>query len=841
MGVPHGDRWDASIRGAAALAVALLVPAAVGAQDKPAHTDVVVNGHRGSAVTDIEPLTTLDGQAIEGTGATSMTELLRILQPMTRSVDGNDPIFLLNAQRVSGYEEIGALPPEAIEKIEVMPEQVALKFGYPPTRRLVNFITKPRFRGMDVSANAGTTTEGGSSTAGTVATLTRITNGRRLTLGGEYRHTDPLRQSRRSIAPDPANPFDAIGNVTGTLDGEIDPALTAAAGQPVFVAAVPADPASRSDLSAYIAGANQPRSFDLGPYRTLVARNDTFKANAVLATPIAKGISGSFTLTAERKRDRSLQGLPALQILLPADNPYSPFARDILLYRYVTGVAPLRQRSTTTTVHAGALLRGVIRGWNWDLGATLDQNDIANRSERGLDIGAVDRAIANGADPFGAFDPSLLANRLVQRSHSDSRKIEIKGVARGVALHLPAGDLSVTATVEAERATAHTTARGFSDSDVSIGRTRLEAGVSLDVPLASADMGVLPFLGQLSVNVSANVRHVEGYGDLSDAEYGLTWGPLPGLQLIGSIKQYGVAPEMGQRSLPTVRTENVPFFDFSTGQSIFVTTVTGGNPNLLAEQKRIRSLTVNYKPFANRNLILGLNYEEDVLRNPTMQITALTPATAAAFPDLFVRDAAGRLTTVFLRPVNFYRERRRSLAAQFNYYGQIGKPPPTGASAKPRPRANFYLGMAFTPMLYDQLQLRPGLPKLDLLDGETIDASATRRRLGLYGWGGLNYEGLGLNFNEQWIGGTRIRGGTPQTDLYFAPLLKLDLTVNAALGKLLAHESWAHKTTLSIQLANPFNARQRVRDADGLTPNRYQPNYLDPLGRTVKVTLRKLF
>jgi hypothetical protein len=30
-----------------------------------------------------------------------------------------------------------------------------------------------------------------------------------------------------------------------------------------------------------------------------------------------------------------------------------------------------------------------------------------------------------------------------------------------------------------------------------------------------------------------------------------------------------------------------------------------------------------------------------------------------------------------------------------------------------------------------------------------------------------------------------------------------------------------------------------VRDAKGMTPQAYQPDYLDPLGRTVKLTLRK--
>jgi hypothetical protein len=36
---------------------------------------------------------------------------------------------------------------------------------------------------------------------------------------------------------------------------------------------------------------------------------------------------------------------------------------------------------------------------------------------------------------------------------------------------------------------------------------------------------------------------------------------------------------------------------------------------------------------------------------------------------------------------------------------------------------------------------------------------------------------------------------------------------------------------LSLNITNVANHRQRVRDADGVTPLQYQPGYRDPLGR----------
>ena len=38
-----------------------------------------------------------------------------------------------------------------------------------------------------------------------------------------------------------------------------------------------------------------------------------------------------------------------------------------------------------------------------------------------------------------------------------------------------------------------------------------------------------------------------------------------------------------------------------------------------------------------------------------------------------------------------------------------------------------------------------------------------------------------------------------------------------------------------------FDAKPRVRDAAGDVPLNYQPDLLDPLGRTVSISIRKLF
>ena len=816
-------------------------PREAGPDDQPdGRPEIVVTGSRGSAITDIAPIATLDAAAVAATGASTMPELLQAIRGSTQGADGGEPIFLLNAQRVSGYQEIGSLPPEAIEKVEVLPEQAALKFGFPPTRRVVNFITKRPFRQIQLRGTAGTTTRAGSATEKANVDLTRLRGDGRLTLALEYGHTGSVLQSERNIDPDPFIPFDAIGNVLG-IGGEIDPALSAAAGQAVTIAGVPDNPADRTSLAGYVAGANRPRLFDLGPYRTLAPENDTVKAQAVVADRIGGTLAGSLTLSAEQSRDRSLGGLAAATLFVPESNPSSPFAEPVLLDRYLIETGVLAQSQTTTTLSAGFTLRGAISGWRWDVTGTFNQKQIDSRAERGIDMTAANAAIAGGANPFLPLDASLLGNRLIDLARQRTRSAGVKAVVTNTPVRLPAGRATVTATLEADHASADSSTRGPNPFDLHLARGRVEGGIAVDLPLASRREDVLPFIGELSFNASFNARAVGGFGSLSDRTYGINWGPIDGVQLLANVRHSEVAPDMAQQSTPVVRVENVAIFDFGNGRTELVTLVQGGNPDLLAERRVTRSLTLSVKPFAKQELRLGATYQETTIRDQTGTVYALTPRTEADLPDLFTRDPAGRLVSVAYRPINFSLERQRTLNFTLNANGRIGKaPPPPQPGKPPLPQANYYGGLGPSIRLSDRLQLRPGAPELDLLRGDTI-AGWSAPRVSGYAYGGINYLGNGMNFNGWYGGASRVRSADPAGDLHFSPILKINVGAYLSVHHFLKDEEWTSHMQLRLDVTNLTDDRQNVRDGNGDIPNRFQRDYLDPIGRTVTLSLRKLF
>jgi iron complex outermembrane receptor protein len=99
--------------------------------------ELVVSGSRtpvGSVMGDITPELTISPREIRAYGAANVTELLEALapprRPAGRAPEGR-PVVLVNGGRVSGFNEVRDLPTEAIMRVDILPEEVSLKYGYP--------------------------------------------------------------------------------------------------------------------------------------------------------------------------------------------------------------------------------------------------------------------------------------------------------------------------------------------------------------------------------------------------------------------------------------------------------------------------------------------------------------------------------------------------------------------------------------------------------------------------------------------------------------------------------------------------------------------------------------
>src|SRR6478752_92597 len=181
--------------------------------------EIVVTGQRarGSVVGDIPPENTLDARDVRATGATSISELLDALAPQIGSAQGRggeQPVLLLNGQRISGFRELRDIPTEAIQRVDILPEEVALKYGYRADQKVVNIVLRQRFRSTTAQLGGGAATEGGYANGAADLTRFLVQRNGRTTVNLHAEGNSLLTEAERDIILDPAQ-------VTGSTEQEL--------------------------------------------------------------------------------------------------------------------------------------------------------------------------------------------------------------------------------------------------------------------------------------------------------------------------------------------------------------------------------------------------------------------------------------------------------------------------------------------------------------------------------------------------------------------------------------------------------------------------------------------
>jgi hypothetical protein len=178
--------------------------AAAPTPDQDEDEDIVVTGQppRGSVIGNIAPVNVLDSHTVRATGATSFDELLEAIAPdigVARGSGSARPLVLLNGRRVSSYRELRDIPIEAVSRVDILPDEVALKYGYPPDQKVVNVVLQNRFTETVAQVAGNTATESGFSGGGADLTRILLTKKRRTTLNLHGGTEDILRGSQRSL------------------------------------------------------------------------------------------------------------------------------------------------------------------------------------------------------------------------------------------------------------------------------------------------------------------------------------------------------------------------------------------------------------------------------------------------------------------------------------------------------------------------------------------------------------------------------------------------------------------------------------------------------------------
>jgi outer membrane cobalamin receptor len=778
-------------------------PAAAQAPEEiPDEEDIVITGQRarGSVVGDIPPEKTLDAREVRATGASNINELLEALAPQIGSVQGRggeSPVLLLNGQRISSFRELRDIPTEAIQRVEILPEEVALKYGYRADQKVVNIVLRQRFRSTTAQIGAGGSTEGGYANAAGDLTRLLIQRNGRTTLNLHAEGNSMLTEAERDISP------------TGTTEQ----ALAA---------------------------------------RSLVGTKRDIRGSATFNRQLSSDISGTLNTELEHNEGRSLIGLnPSL-------------------------LEPLDRNTTTDSAHAGMVLNGTTKSqWRWTLTGNAD----------------LDRTLTHTDQD----DPNFPRNRTRETTQS----ADLKATANGNLFKLPAGNASTTLTLAGN--TQHLDSSRLQlgvGSSNSLSRTTGEAAINVDLPISRRGRD-FSAIGNLTLNGNAEVDHLSDFGTLTTIGAGANWSPVDRLNFITSWTREQGAPTINQLGDPILDTPGSRIFDFSTGQTVFVNAITGGNPNLRADRRTVMKLSGNWQPFKDTDFRLRADFVHQTIDNPISNITA-TPAVEAAFPSRFARAAPlpgetiGRLIRVDLTPVNFDQSRRDQLRVGFDFtkplksrrpsqsvldqlrsqfgFGQRGAPgagPGTGGPPPGGPpsegggrgaqggfgggrgggffggqnRGRLTFSLTDTVTFVDKVRITPGGPELDYLHGDAVGSAGGTPRHQIQAQAGWFNNGIGFRLGANWQSATDVDTLTSD-NLHFSPVGTFDLRLFANPGdipEMVVKHPWLRGTQIRLEVNDVFNTRPHVHDAAGNVPLNYQPDLLNPLGRTIMISFRKLF
>ena len=856
---------------------------------------------RGSVNSDIPPDITMTAEQIQAYGASNIAELLTYLEPLTRSSRGRadgQPVLLVNGRRTSGFQEIQGIPSEAIERMEILPEEVALEYGYRADQRVVNFVLKAEFRSITGELSGRGPTQGGRNTTEIEGNILRISGGGRWSMDAEHERSSPLFESERDIVRDPGStPFDLIGNVSGAPFGtEIDPALSTRVGSVVLVNPVPTVPGAPT-IGQFAAVAGDPRTGDLGAWRSLLSESERTTVRGTMKRDLNGTTQATLSSSLDETASQSFNGLPGLTLTVPDSNPFSPFADDVLVYRYLDAPDSLGRQTEGLTGRLGLVIDGFLgENWRWTLTGNYDRIETDTVTGRGYAATPFQtRLTANDptANPFGALSPADFTRLADDTANSLSQVLATELVLNGDVFRLPAGGVSSTFKIGADtRSLDSTSVRSGLTTERSQSRDRFNGQASFSLPIASRRQDVLPAIGDLSANFNVGYEDLSDFGGLTTLGFGVNWSPIEPLSFQVSYTDENGAPTISQLNDPTISTPNVPVFDFATGQTVLVTRIDGGNPNLNADHRQVWKAGFNLKPWSETDLRFSSTWTHSLTEDAIAAFPTLTPDLEAALPGRFTR-VGGVLVSFDARPLNFERFERQDIRTGFNYSRAFGTPNPAAAALPGMPggarppmgggmpmriemrteggggggpppggggqfrmggggggrgggmqpgQGRFNLSIYHTYRIQDEIVIATGLPILDLLDGAATGSRGGSPRNEIQAQGGVFRNGMGAFVNANWREGTRVDGGTGP-DLNFSDQATVNLNVFIDLNSQtswVAKFPWLKGSRINFGVQNLFDTRPEVTSSAGDLPLNYQPDYLDPQGRVVSLTFRKI-
>ncbi len=757
-------------------------------EEDEASGDIIVTATRShnSVVSDIPADEVLDEGAIASYGASNVGDLVAALSVQTGSGRGRGngpPVVLVNGRRVSGFGEIRNLPPEAIERVEIFPAEVALDYGYPADQRVINFTLKRQFAAITAEVEAAGSTDGGRWAQEVETGLFRIDGNNRLNINAEYNRATPLTEAERDI----------IQSSGIASEGEL---------------------------------------------RTLLSGSESIAIDGTIARPLSETIGASLNLRYENSQNRSLQGpqalVPseALRAQTDSDSFHAGLSTDgrfgrwrwTLTGNYDRGLTNVtserdnpaggallidRTRSLSNTAEADAVLSGSIfslpagpvrttfqTGWK-DIGfdAVSQRSGVTTTTDlsRTAFTGStnIDLPIASRRDDVLAFLGDLSVNgRYALRDVSDFTLLKSSTIGLNWS---PLERLDLLVSWVGEQ-----TAPGVSQ----LGAPQLLTPLRTIFDFTRGETVLADVISGGNADLLAETRR--------DFRAQINWRPMEDTDLLLTASYARVRSSNTTADFPLLTPEIEAAFPGrvvrdSAGQIVSV------------DQR-----AVNFEATFGRQVRYGASYAKSFGQQQ--------------------RGPGGVSVRIGRDGVRGGGGGGRPPGAG----GGGGRGPGGGGGfSGPGSGGRWNVAVYHTVRFEDEVLIRTGVPVLDLLGGSATGSNGGSSRHEVEFDGGWFNNGIGFRLNGTWrqgstVVGGPVTGGGTASDLVFSDRMNINLRAFADLSRVFDGPVFRN-TRLRLAVDNIFNDRQSVRDDSGFVPLRYQQGFIDPQGRYVELSIQKRF
>jgi len=688
-----------------AVAIAAAFPQLVAAQDE-ALARVVVTGSniRTAQKEGASAVQVLTAKDLAATGKTNVADILRTLSANSgnsyneqytgsfsagtaglslRGLGEKNTLILVNGKRVASYAtaqdlqdtfvDLNSLPMAAVQRIEVLKDGASSVYGSDAVAGVVNIILYKEFSGTEASAQVGGSTQGTGQTERSASLQTGFGSlngqGWSVVFSLDALKRDKLQQSdvawmrgsdfrghaNGTLAWVPTNyvnndPTQFLGGVQGPL--QVQPYGAITPGKSGTVLAY--NPAEYRTL---IPGVERIHS-SLRGTRKLNENAEAYAdllygyshADATFSAPLTVG-SGL------RAWNNATQSLDNIKVVLPVGHPNNPGATPLPFTATLFDLGPRRKQDKVDFYRALTGVKGEWSGWDYDVSLARSGSRLQETVQNFVNRYAFQQVLADGSYNFAdqSRNSEDVRNRLrlATLRPADATLTVVDFNAAKELAQLPAGPLgfAVGAQWRREEMDARTSTAVLSGTELRPAIDIIDG--SRDVSALFSEFN-LPVLKDVSVNLAGRADKYSDFGSAFSPKASVRYQAAPWLLLRGTVSRGFRAPSLPEITNSTsVSYGSVidPRDPITPAQPRGITNIIIANDKLSPERSNNANLGFVLSPTHTSSIgidyyrirtsgVIGAESNDSIIANE------------AAHPEKIVRDAQGRILTLYSQYAN---------------------------------------------------------------------------------------------------------------------------------------------------------------------------------------------